>query len=66
VIGAQKIVPDIHAGLRRIEEYCLPLEDVRAREAYGVPSAVNSVLIINRVVMKGRFNAILLRESIGF
>jgi hypothetical protein len=66
VIGGQKIVPDLATGLRRIEKYCLPLEDRRAREAYGIPSGVNNVLIINRVIAPGRVTAILVRESIGF
>jgi hypothetical protein len=66
VIGGQKIVRDLATGLRRIEEYCFPLEDRRAREAYGVPSGVNNVLIINRVIAPGRVTAILVRESIGF
>ena len=66
VIGGQKIVPDLPSGLRRIYEYCFPLEDRRAREAYGVPSGVNNILIINRVVTPGRVTAILVRESLGF
>src|SRR5205823_3128309 len=66
VIGGQKIVPDLATGLRRIDEYCFPLEDRRAREAYGVPSGVNNVLIINRVMAPGRVTAIVVRESIGF
>jgi hypothetical protein len=36
--------PDIAAGMRRIYEYCYPLEDTRARQAYGLPSGVNTVL----------------------
>jgi hypothetical protein len=40
VIGGQKIVPDLNTGLRRIYEYCFPLEDLRARQAYGVPSGI--------------------------
>ena len=66
VIGGQKIVPDLATALRRIHEYCFPLEDRRAREAYGVPSGVNNVLIINRVIFPGRVTAILVRESLGF
>lgn len=66
VIGGQKIVPDLTTGLRRIEEYCFPLEDQRARQAYGVPSGVNNVLIINKVVTPGRIAAILVHESLGF
>jgi hypothetical protein len=66
VVGAQKIVPDLDTGLRRIEEYCFPLEDRRARQAYGVPSGVNNVLIINKVVAPGRITIILVREALGF
>jgi hypothetical protein len=66
VIGGQKIVRDLEAGLRRIHEYCFPLEDERARRAYGVPSAVNNVLIINRVVAPGRVTAVLVKERLGF
>ena len=67
VVGAQKLVPDVATGLRRIYEYSFPLEDRRAREAYGVPSGgVNNVLIINRVVTPKRVHAILVREPLGF
>jgi LUD domain len=66
VIGSQKVVPDFATGLRRIYEYCFPLEDHRAREAYGVPSGVNTVLVINKVVAPGRITAILVHESLGF
>ena len=65
-IGGQKIVPDVATGLRRIAEYCFPLEDRRAREAYGVPSGVNNVLIINRAIAPGRVSAIVVRQSLGF
>jgi len=66
VIGAQKIVPDLNTGMRRIYEYCFPLEDRRAREAYGVPSGVNNVLVINKVIPSGRITAILVNEPLGF
>jgi hypothetical protein len=66
VIGGQKVVRDLDTGLRRISEYCFPLEDERARRAYGVPSGVNNVLIINRVVAPGRVTAVLVKERLGF
>jgi hypothetical protein len=66
VIGAQKIVRDVPAGMRRIYEYCYPLEDARARQAYGVPSGVNNILIINKVVIPGRVTAIIVNERLGF
>jgi len=66
VIGAQKIVSDVPTGMRRIYEYCYPLEDARARRAYGVPSGVNNILIINKVITPGRVTAIIVHERLGF
>ncbi len=66
VVGAQKIVPDLITGLRRIYEYCFPLEDRRAKLAYGVPSGVNSILVINKAIAPGRITAILVNETLGF
>ncbi len=65
-IGAQKLVPDLSTGLRRIEEHSLPLEDARSRAAYGWPSGVNKVLILRREVMPGRTTVVLIREFIGY
>src|SRR5713226_2888159 len=50
VVGTQKIVPDLEQGLLRINEYAYRLEDARAQAAYGVRSAVNKVLVINREI----------------
>ncbi len=66
VAGAQKIVTDVDEGLRRINEYALPLEDARAQAAYGIRSAVNKILIINREVNPGRITVVLVDEAIGF
>ena len=66
VIGAQKIVGDVATGMRRIYEYCYPLEDARARQAYGMPSGVNNILIINKVVAPGRVTAIIVKQRLGF
>ena len=66
VAGTQKIVADVEEGLRRIDEYALPLEDARAQEAYGIHSAVNKVLIINREFTPGRMTVVLVDEVLGF
>jgi hypothetical protein len=66
VIGAQKIVADIATGMRRIYEYCYPLEDARARRAYGVPSGVNNILIVNKAMTADRLTAIIVKERLGF
>ena len=66
VVGTQKIVPDLEEGLRRIEEYAFPLEDARAQAAYGIHSAVNKVLIINREIVPDRITVVLVDEVLGF
>jgi hypothetical protein len=66
IVGAQKIVPDLETGLRRVEEHCLPLESARTQAAYGSPSAVSRLLILNAEPYPGRGTVLLLREAIGF
>lgn len=66
VVGTQKIVSDLEEGLRRVNDYAFPLEDARAQVTYGIHSAVNKVLIINREVVPGRITVVLVDEAIGF
>lgn len=66
VVGCQKIVKNTNDGIKRIYEYSLPLEDERARKAYGMPSAVNKILIINKEVNPQRITVILVKEKLGF
>jgi len=66
IAGAQKVVPDLPAALRRVEDHCLPLESARAQVAYGQPSAINRLLILNAEPHPGRGTVLLLREAIGF
>ncbi len=66
VVGTQKIVGDVDEGLRRIYDYCLPLENARAQAAYGIRSGVNKILIINREVVPGRITVVLVDEVLGF
>ena len=66
VVGAQKIVKDTNEGIKRIHEYVLPLEDERARKAYGVGSGVYKLLIINQEKTVGRITLILVKEKLGF
>jgi hypothetical protein len=66
VVGTQKIVKDTQEGLRRIYEYCLPLEDERARKVYGMGSNVSKILIINKEVIPQRITVILVKEKLGF
>ena len=66
VVGSQKIVPDREVAFKRIYEYSFPREDERAREAYGIGSGVNKVLIVNREFTPGRITVILVKQELGF
>lgn len=66
IVGAQKVVPDLDTALRRVEEHALPLESARAQAAYGQPSAINLLLVLNAEPHPGRAVVLLLREAVGF
>lgn len=66
IAGAQKVVPDLPAALRRVEDHCLPLESARTQVAYGSPSAINRLLILSAEIEPGRGTILLLRQAIGF
>ena len=67
VVGAQKIVKDVEAGLKRIYHYVLPLEAERAKKAYGAPgSFVSKLLVINRENIENRITIIFIKEVIGY
>ena len=66
VVGAQKIVKNTDEGVKRIYEYVLPLEDARARKAYGIGSGVSKLLIINKEKIPGRITMIVVNEVLGF
>jgi len=66
VIGAQKIVKDFNAGIKRIYEHTLLLESERMKKLYGVPSNVSKLLVINKEIKPGRITAIIVKEVLGF
>ena len=66
VIGAQKIVRDAAEGLRRIEEYSLPLESERMQKLYGRPSSLNKILTIRRDNPPDRTTVIFVKERLGY
>ncbi|MBI2578574.1 MAG: lactate utilization protein [Candidatus Aenigmarchaeota archaeon] len=66
IAGTQKIVKNLEEGMKRIYEYTLPLEDQRARIAYGVGSGVNKLLVVNKEFAPGRITLILVKEKLGF
>ena len=66
VCGVNKIVPTLEDALRRIREYAFPLEDARARRAYGTPSQIGKCVILANEKAEGRVTLVLISESLGY
>ena len=69
VVGTQKIVKDIEDGMKRIKEYIVPKETVRARKAYNLPdfnTFPSKILIVNREINPERIKIIFVNQVLGF
>ena len=66
VVGAQKLVKDLEEGLRRIQEYCYPLEDAHLRGLIKMGTNINKILIVKRELRPGRTTMIIVKEQVGF
>jgi acyl-CoA hydrolase len=64
VVGSQKVVPDLAAAFRRIEDYVIPYEEDRLGVAHGV-AKMNRTLILEGEFAPGRTTIILVRTPIG-
>ena len=65
VVGSQKIVPDLDAALRRIDEVVFPYEDAQVVERLGVHTILEKVLLIYGEWTAGRTTVVLVREPVG-
>lgn len=65
IVGTQKIVNDKEEGLKRLYEYCLPLENERAKKTYKSSSKVGKILTINSET-PGRLTILFIKQNIGF
>ena len=66
VSGVNKIVEDLDAALDRLESVAYPLENERAKDAYGVESAIAKQLIYRRETEEGRTTVVLIRDHFGY
>jgi LUD domain len=66
VVGAQKVVPDLATALRRVRTYSYPREWERMMGAYGRPSMLGKILILEREYLPERATVVLVREPLGF
>ncbi len=65
VVGSQKIVPDLEAALRRIDEVVFPWENAQVRERLGVDTALEKILLIYGEWLAGRTTVVLVRKPVG-
>jgi hypothetical protein len=66
VVGCQKIVPNSEAGIKRLWEYSLPMEDQRQKSLGNQGSMLNKILITYGDLFPGRITVILVKEKLGF
>ena len=66
VSGINKIVPTLQDALDRLENVAYPLENERAKEAYGVESAIAKQLIFRQELEEGRTTVLLIKEDLGY
>ena len=65
VVGSQKIVPDLEAALRRMDEVVTPWEKARVRERLGLDTGLEKVLVVYGEWNAGRTTVVLVREPVG-
>jgi hypothetical protein len=65
VVGSQKVVPDLDAALRRINEVVFPYENAQVRARLGVDTILAKVLLLYGDWRPGRTTVVLVREPVG-
>jgi L-lactate utilization protein LutC len=67
LVGTQKIVADVQTGMRRLREYCLPLEDARMKSVGYEGSTIGKVLVFEREINpERRIRLVFVNEKLGF
>ena len=66
VSGYQKITNNLDDAFKRVREHVFPLENERAKKAYGMGSTFGKWVIIEHEIFKNRTTLILVKEKLGF
>jgi L-lactate utilization protein LutB len=66
VAGINKIVPTLGDALDRVRSCAFPLENARAKRAYGTPSVIGKCVILAHERSEGRTTLILVKEALGY
>jgi L-lactate utilization protein LutB len=66
VAGINKIVPGLEDALNRVRQYAYPLENARAKRAYGTQSIIGKCVIFSHEKNEERVLLILVKEALGY
>lgn len=66
VVGAQKVVKDLNEAVERLESHTLPLENERAKKAYGEGSDIRKLLIYRNDKNLDRITIVLVKQAVGY
>ncbi len=64
----KKIVPTLADGMKRLEEYVVPLEDKNIMAKYNIHTMLSKIVIFKHEnpMMGRKVNLILVNENLGF
>ena len=66
VVGANKIVSDLDAALRRLKEHCIPLEDQRMKKTGAPGTFLGKIVIYEKEAVPNRITTVIVGETLGF
>ncbi len=66
VVGAQKITKNFAEAEERLKQYVTPLENERAKIAYGFPTSVNKLVHYYKEINPARAHIVIVKQSLGF
>jgi L-lactate utilization protein LutC len=66
VVGAQKIVADLDEANKRLVEHVFPLENERAKQAYGSDTNISKLLTVHKEISPGRITVVIVKQALGF
>lgn len=68
VVSTKKIVPDLSAAFKRLEDHVKPLEDQNIRQKFGVGTRLNKIIIFKgeTAALGRKVRMILVEENLGF
>ncbi|MFI5206067.1 MAG: lactate utilization protein [Candidatus Paceibacterales bacterium] len=68
VVGAQKLVPNLEEGLKRLQEHVIPLEDVHMMQKFNVHTYPSKVVMFKKEqpFLGRKVKMIIVNEVLGF